>query len=318
MTVTLEPMPAERFDAWRADTVARFAALRRESGMLPPAEAQEQGEGIVAGRLPDGVRSADQHVLEIRDDGRLAGTAWLEVRAGQDARMGAMLYALDADPAVAAPALDLLERYAASAGAETLRIDLFGQDEAGWRAIEGRGYRASSIQMLLAPLPAPRPPATIRLSRMDAQQYDAFAERLIAEFADDLEREGLHSAESARAESERQTAEALPNGIDTEDELLFVAEAGGSDDPVGVVWLSVQRRSTGPHVFVLELRVEAAHRRRGYGRAIMCAVEEEARRIGADSVGLHVFGFNDAASALYDELGYRRAEVLSVKDLPRP
>ncbi|WP_203136391.1 GNAT family N-acetyltransferase [Microbacterium sp. JZ31] len=313
MTVTLEPMPAERFDAWRAETAARFAALRRESGMLPPAEAQEQGEGIVASRLPDGVHSADQHVCQIRDDGRVVGTAWLEVRADPP---HAMLYALVADDArTGSAALALVEERARALGAAILRIDLFAQDDAGWALLEDRGYRATDIQMLLAPLPAPRTPGDLVLTRMTAERYAAFEARVIAEFAEDLVNEGLHTPESARAESARQQAEAMPDGVDTEDGLVFRATV--DDVVVGALWLDVQRRSTGPHVFVMELHVEPAHRRRGFGAAMMRAAEDEARRLGADSIGLHVFGSNHAARALYRGLGYREAEVLLAKDLTR-
>ncbi|GAA1732921.1 GNAT family N-acetyltransferase [Microbacterium paludicola] len=312
MTLSLEPMAAERFDAWRAETVTRMAALRRESRMRPPTEAAEEAEGILRSRFPEGIASEFQHVLEVRDGGRVVGSAWLEVRP-QDDEVRGLLYDLRAeDPAAA---LELVETHAAEAGANILRIDLFAQDAAGWAMLDGRGYRATDVQMLLAPLPEPRDAGIVRLARMSAEQYAAFEHRLIEEFAEDLAREGLFSPAAARAESARQTAEALPDGLDTEDELLFVAHAEGVDEPVGILWLSIMRRSTGPHVFVLELRVEAAHRRRGYGAAIMRAAEAEARRVGAESIGLHVFGSNDAARPLYRNLGYREAEVLLAKSL---
>ena len=49
-------------------------------------------------------------------------------------------------------------------------------------------------------------------------------------------------------------------------------------------------------------------RDRGYGRDLMLAAEHEAARLGADSIGLHVFGFNTSAITLYESLGYRRVE----------
>ena len=304
-------MPAERFGAWRAATVARFAALRADSGLRPPAEAAEQAEGIVAGRLPGGVRSADQHLLEIRDGDRVTGSVWLEVRSTPP---HAMLYALEADDAeIGSAALALVEERARAHGARILRIDLFAQDRAGWAMTEGRGYRATDIQMVLAPLPAPRAHGALRLTPMTPAQYAAFEERVVAEFADDLVAEGLHTPASARAESERQQAAAMPDGLATEGELVFRATVDGV--AVGALWLEVRQRSTGPHVFVMELHVEPEHRRRGHGAAMMRAAEDVARGVGADSIGLHVFGSNAAARALYLGLGYREVETLLAADL---
>jgi ribosomal protein S18 acetylase RimI-like enzyme len=314
VTLSLEPMPAERFDAWRAETAARFAALRRESGMRPPTEAAEEAEGILHSRLPEGVGSDFQHVLEVRDGQRVAGTAWLEVKPA-DGQVKGLLYDLRADDPTAA--LTLIEARAAAEGAAELRIDLFAQDAAGWGAIEGRGYRPTNVQMLLEPLP-PRASGTVALTPMNAEQYASFEDRLIAEFADDLVREGLWSPEGALAESARQTAEELPDGPATEGQLFFVAHVDGIREPVGTLWLEVRQRSRGPHVFVMELHVEPSHRRHGLGAAMMRAAEDVARSVGAESIGLHVFGSNDAARSLYRSLGYREAEVLLAKPLRGP
>ncbi|MFL0411300.1 GNAT family N-acetyltransferase [Microbacterium paludicola] len=315
MTLSLEPMPAERFDAWRAQTVTRMAALRRESRMRPPTEAAEEAEGILRSRFPEGIASEFQHVLEVRDGGRVVGSAWLEVKPA-DGQVKGLLYDLRANDPTAA--LALIEARAAEEGAAELRVDLFVQDAAGWGAIEGRGYLPTNVQMLLEPLPATRASGTVALMPMTAEQYASFEDRLIAEFADDLVREGLWSPEGALAESARQTAEELPDGLATEGQLFFVAHAEGIRQPVGTLWLEVRQRSRGPHVFVMELHVEPSHRRRGFGAAMMRAAEDVARSVGAESIGLHVFGSNDAARSLYRSLGYREAEVLLAKPLRGP
>ena len=40
-----------------------------------------------------------------------------------------------------------------------------------------------------------------------------------------------------------------------------------------------------------------------------------AAALGAASIGLHVFGFNHGAIALYEQLGYRRVEETRILDL---
>ena len=59
-----------------------------------------------------------------------------------------------------------------------------------------------------------------------------------------------------------------------------------------------------PLVNVHDLAVAPGHRGRGNGRALLLAVEEEARRRGAVKVTLEVLSGNARARALYVALGY--------------
>jgi ribosomal protein S18 acetylase RimI-like enzyme len=59
-----------------------------------------------------------------------------------------------------------------------------------------------------------------------------------------------------------------------------------------------------PLVNIHDLAVLPAARGRGVGRALMHAVEAEARRRGACKVTLEVLSGNDRAKALYADLGY--------------
>jgi len=60
------------------------------------------------------------------------------------------------------------------------------------------------------------------------------------------------------------------------------------------------------HVADLGLMVAGAHRRQGIGRALMAAAEAWAREVGVHKLELHVFPYNDAAIALYEDMGYER------------
>jgi RimJ/RimL family protein N-acetyltransferase len=85
---------------------------------------------------------------------------------------------------------------------------------------------------------------------------------------------------------------------------VFVAEA-----PEGIVGrLSIARdpHPASEHVADLGLMVAAEHRRQGIGRALMTAAEAWAREAGVRKLELHVFPHNEAAIALYEDLGYER------------
>jgi ribosomal protein S18 acetylase RimI-like enzyme len=89
---------------------------------------------------------------------------------------------------------------------------------------------------------------------------------------------------------------------------VLVAELDGAAAGYAVV-----RRVDAPgHIFapprriaeVDQLGVAAAARRRGVGRALMAAAEQEGRAWGAAAVGLSVVGFNRDALRFYQALGY--------------
>jgi ribosomal protein S18 acetylase RimI-like enzyme len=71
----------------------------------------------------------------------------------------------------------------------------------------------------------------------------------------------------------------------------------------------------GIDAYVEELIVVATHRRRGIGTKLIVAVESWAEASGARLVTLDTHVTNDAARALYGEMGYRDVGVILVKEL---
>lgn len=91
---------------------------------------------------------------------------------------------------------------------------------------------------------------------------------------------------------------------------VFVAES--SSGIVGRLSVARDPHPASPHVADVGLMVDAGHRRRGIGRALLRAAVDWASENGVRKLELHVFPHNQAALRLYESFGfvqegYRRA-----------
>lgn len=156
--------------------------------------------------------------------------------------------------------------------------------------------------------------AVISLRDMRPDEYDAYTEQHVNEYTASAYQP--LSPEAARERVRQDLARFLPDGLNTERHRILVAE-NPAGEVVGYAWYGLDDPRTGSSelAWLYDLRVERAHRRRGYARAIMAAVEELVRQAGAHRLGLNVFGHNTVAIALYESRGYRVTAQQMAKDL---
>lgn len=147
----------------------------------------------------------------------------------------------------------------------------------------------------------------VTLDPMTEEEFGPYLEALILAYAQENAETGRWPAEQAPERSRENIGELLPDGLRTADHFLWVARDAGED--VGVLWIGRQPWGAAIEAYIYDLEVRPERRGQGYGRAIMAAAEEQARRLGASSIGLHVHGPNSAARALYTSLGYQETDV---------
>ena len=106
----------------------------------------------------------------------------------------------------------------------------------------------------------------------------------------------------------------FPYGRPGPGQWAFAVESDG--ERVGELWLGERgdELSRGA-LWVFDVRIDEAHRGRGFGRAAMVEAEREAARRGHDRVVLNVFAGNGVARRLYESLGYADVAVIMVKSL---
>ena len=147
---------------------------------------------------------------------------------------------------------------------------------------------------------------------MTPEAYVEFRRGVIRGYAASGVQARRWTAEEAPAAAEKEIDGLLPKGVATPDHFLFTVHETKGGPKVGVLWVTKRKNEA----FVYELEIDEAHRGRGLGRATMLEAEKVARGFGTPRIGLHVFGANATARALYKSLGYAETSVLMSKDLP--
>ena len=143
---------------------------------------------------------------------------------------------------------------------------------------------------------------SLRLRPMTPEEYDDYARSAEEDYAQEVHRSGLADLEAARTRAADTFAELLPDGLDSPRMHLWTAVV--DDEPVGMGWIELRSGTGSTSAYIFNVELKEAARGRGLGRQLMLALHEEARSLGATSVGLNVFGHNTVARSLYESLGY--------------
>jgi ribosomal protein S18 acetylase RimI-like enzyme len=140
------------------------------------------------------------------------------------------------------------------------------------------------------------------MNNKEFKEYMAF---MIPDYARDTAEHYLLTMEKANESAEKQIESLLPDQERTEGHHLYNIK---SDlELAGYLWLHVlkdEKKAFLYHIYVLD-----NFRKQGIARKALHFFEEEAKKQGAESLGLHVFGSNDHAIELYKKLGFKQASI---------
>jgi ribosomal protein S18 acetylase RimI-like enzyme len=156
----------------------------------------------------------------------------------------------------------------------------------------------------------------VQLLPMTQPEYDAWLDSAIKDYAQDKVQAGAWEAGEALERSRGEFHKLLPAGLESPDNHLYSiwSDDAPLDTPVGVLWIAIPtwKRTM---AFIYDIIVFEPYRRHGYGRQAMLALEDKVHALGLDSIGLHVFGHNPGALALYQQVGYEITDINMVKKL---
>jgi RimJ/RimL family protein N-acetyltransferase len=155
----------------------------------------------------------------------------------------------------------------------------------------------------------------VRLQPMSDAEFRLLLDGSIPRYAEEHVRAGQWSPEEALERSREEHARLLPEGLRTHDHFLVTLRAGTPETRVGELWYTVRREGLVTALWVYWIGIDPAHRRKGYATETLRALEDEARRFGADRLQLHVFGANAPARSAYRAAGFEESNVIMTKRL---
>ena len=87
------------------------------------------------------------------------------------------------------------------------------------------------------------------------------------------------------------------------------------DERVGLGWFELRQRASGVSAWIYDIQVDGDRRGQGWGAALLEALHDAARELGATSMTLNVFGDNPTAIRLYETSGYTVTAQQMKRDL---
>jgi ribosomal protein S18 acetylase RimI-like enzyme len=151
----------------------------------------------------------------------------------------------------------------------------------------------------------------IHFEKMRVSEFEKFTGEMTPEYAKDLEKSMLITAEDAKQRAEDQLQQLLPEGMETEGHHFFTVKTDEKQE-AGALWIFMNTDEK--RAFIYDIVVHERFRGQGYGKATLAKLEEVVREMGGNAIGLHVFGDNERAEKLYRKMGY---EVVSMNMLKR-
>ncbi|STQ91636.1 GNAT family N-acetyltransferase [Iodobacter fluviatilis] len=145
--------------------------------------------------------------------------------------------------------------------------------------------------------------------------YESYLEHSILSYAKENIQSGRWREENAIEQSRIEFHKLLPQGVDTPDQYLFEIIGKDNQSTVGFIWFAVVSDKGVRLAFVYDLEIKAPYQRQGYATQAFKAIETLVSDLGLSSIGLHVFGHNTGAQALYRQLGYEVTGMNMLKKL---
>ncbi|MEK4760718.1 GNAT family N-acetyltransferase [Viridibacillus sp. FSL E2-0187] len=152
----------------------------------------------------------------------------------------------------------------------------------------------------------------ILLKKMSEKEFTIYFEDKVERYSYFLS-ENVHevNSEDPLSKARKQLNNLLPKGIETSNHHLF--NIYEDDLLIGFIWIKLEKEKKS--AFLYEIFIFEENRGKGFGTRVMKNVEEWLKQEGIYYFKLHVFGRNEGARKLYEELGFEIAGINMLKTI---
>ena len=152
----------------------------------------------------------------------------------------------------------------------------------------------------------------IVLKKMSEKEFTVYFEDKVERYSHVLS-ENAHEASSEEPiiKARKQLNNLLPKGRETPNHHLF--NIYDEDELLGFIWIKVEKEKKS--AFLYEIYILEKYRGKGFGTSVMKNIEAWLEQEGILYFKLHVFGSNEGARKLYEELGFEIAGINMLKTI---
>jgi ribosomal protein S18 acetylase RimI-like enzyme len=147
----------------------------------------------------------------------------------------------------------------------------------------------------------------LKLKPMTEDEYAAYKNWLLEDYASDLAENYRMPMGEARASAIKETDATLPQGLATPNHFLYnvltiPGAEGDVESHLGYLWIHVD--SQRKRCFIYDIFLRAGFRRQGWGRRVLELLETNMKQQGIIRINLNVFANNSIAREFYSKMGY--------------
>ncbi|WP_416731043.1 GNAT family N-acetyltransferase [Fictibacillus sp. JL2B1089] len=147
----------------------------------------------------------------------------------------------------------------------------------------------------------------IHLNPLTEQEFQDYLAFMISDYAYEITKNFNLTLQSALEESEMMMSDLWKDGSLTEGQHVFNIQDSKTYEKVGILWYEVMPGIN--QAYVYHIFIDDLYRRKGYGKKTFEILQSMLKQSGIDSIGLSVFGKNEAAYQLYKKLGYKNTRI---------
>ena len=151
--VTLRPMPADVWNAWRAASIRAYASDMVRVGAWPAEDAEARATSLFARLVPDGQATAGHEFRSIVNEaGVTVGAVWFAPESDVG-RGAAFLWDIVVDPehrgrGYGRAALEALEALVPTLGYDAIKLHVFGDNDVARHLYRAVGYSETDVSMI--------------------------------------------------------------------------------------------------------------------------------------------------------------------------